>query len=447
MPGLLCPEMKRISYKECLKRMYRLGRFGIKLELDTISDILNILDSPQNSFTAIHIAGTNGKGSIGTYIAEILARSGHETGLYTSPHLVRFNERIAINGNHVSDDEIVTAYLAVNEADRGERKATFFEIATAMAFYLFARRGVKFAVIETGMGGRFDATNIVEPAVSIISNLSIEHTDYLGGTIRELAVEKGGIIKENTPLVTGVTQPSGLSKLFETAREKNAPVHVFRKDFRVRNNKAADTFSYYGLSNRFKDLKTGLKGDHQIENAALAIAGCEIVAKLPDLVYPEKLLDPVNIQESLSNAQWPGRLEYIMEDPLVIIDGAHNLKASAVLGNYLAQHFAGRKITLVLGMLDDKPYKKMLGNLLPTARKVFLTRADNERSIDPEVLEQCARLYTDVPILIEPHVGRAVEQAVKEADTDEVICIAGSLYVAGEAREKIETEMKSQVDF
>jgi len=427
--------------------MFRLGRFGIKLELETISDILGILGSPQDSFTTVHIAGTNGKGSIGTYIAEILARSGHNTGLYTSPHLVRFNERFAVNGTPVSDDEIVTAYMAVNEADRGQRKATFFEIATAMAFYLFAGRGVEFAVIETGMGGRFDATNIIHPAVSIISNLSIEHTDYLGSTIRDLAVEKGGIIKENTPLVTGVTQPSGLSKLFETAREKNAPVHVFRKDFKVRNNKTKNTFSYFGLSRRFKDLKTGLKGSHQIENAALAIAGCEIVAKHPDLAYPDRLLDPVNIQDGLKNAQWPGRLEYIMEDPLVIIDGAHNLKASAVLGSYLSEHFPGRKITLVLGMLDDKPYEKMLKNLLPAAGRVILTRADNDRSIDPQVLEQCARLYTDVPVTIEPHVGRAVEKAVNKAHTDEVVCIAGSLYVAGEAREKIETEMKSPVDF
>ncbi len=427
--------------------MFRLGRFGIKLELETISDILGILGSPQDSFTTVHIAGTNGKGSIGTYIAEILARSGHNTGLYTSPHLVRFNERFAVNGTPVSDDEIVTAYMAVNEADRGQRKATFFEIATAMAFYLFAGRGVEFAVIETGMGGRFDATNIIHPAVSIISNLSIEHTDYLGSTIRDLAVEKGGIIKENTPLVTGVTQPSGLSKLFETAREKNAPVHVFRKDFKVRNNKTKNTFSYFGLSRRFKDLKTGLKGSHQIENAALAIAGCEIVAKHPDLAYPDRLLDPVNIQDGLKNAQWPGRLEYIMEDPLVIIDGAHNLKASAVLGSYLSEHFPGRKITLVLGMLDDKPYEKMLKNLLPAAGRVILTRADNDRSIDPQVLEQCARLYTDVPVMIEPRVGRAVEKAVSKAHTDEVVCIAGSLYVAGEAREKIETEMKSPVDF
>ena len=447
MPGLPRPGMERISYTECLKRMFRLGRFGIKLELETVSDILEILGSPQNNFTAVHIAGTNGKGSIGTYIAEILSRSGHKTGLYTSPHLVRFNERISINGTPVSDDEIVTAYLAVNDADRGERKATFFEIATAMAFYLFDRRGVKFAVIETGMGGRFDATNIVRPAVSIISNLSIEHTDYLGGTIKDLAVEKGGIIKENTPLVTGVTQPTGLSKLFETAREKNAPVHVFRKDFKVRNNKEKNTFSYFGISRRFKDLKTGLKGSHQIENAALAIAGCEIIATQLDLAHPERLLDPVNIQESLRCAKWPGRLEYIMEDPLVIIDGAHNLKASAVLGRYLFEHFAGRKITLVLGMLDDKPYEKMLRNLLPAAGRIILTRADNDRSIDPQVLEQFARQITEVPVEIERHVDRAVEKAVKEAETDEVICIAGSLYVAGEAREKIETEMKSQVDF
>ncbi len=427
--------------------MYKLGRFGIKLELETISDILATLGSPQKNFTGIHIAGTNGKGSIGTYIAELLIRSGHKTGLYTSPHLVRFNERISINGEHVSDDEIVTAYQAVNCADKGERKATFFEIATAMAFYLFAERGVKFAVIETGMGGRFDATNIIEPAVSIISNLSIEHTDYLGKTIKELAVEKGGIIKKNTPLVTGVSQPSGLSVLMETARGKNAPSYIFRKDFRVRTSKADGTFSYYGISGCFRNLKTGLKGYHQIENAALAIAGCEILAGHPDIQHAETLLSDTNIQDSLSKAQWPGRLEYIMDNPLVIIDGAHNLKASAVLGNYLSEHFPDNNITLVLGMLDDKPYEKMLKNLVPCACKIILTRAETERSIDPEVLKECASLYTDASIQVVDNVGRAVFEAIDKAAGADVVCIAGSLYVAGEAREKIKTELKTQVDF
>ena len=199
--------MKKNSYQKCLDKIYKLGRFGIKLELDTISNILNLLDNPEKKYNLIHVAGTNGKGSTATYIASILQKAGFKTGVYTSPHLVKFNERIAINGRHISNDDVVNAYEAVNKVDTGERKATFFEIATAMGFYYFAKKSVQWAVIETGMGGRFDATNIIKPKVSVITNLSIEHTDYLGNTIKALAKEKGGIIKACTPVVTGVSQP------------------------------------------------------------------------------------------------------------------------------------------------------------------------------------------------------------------------------------------------
>ncbi|MCK5312419.1 MAG: bifunctional folylpolyglutamate synthase/dihydrofolate synthase, partial [Desulfobacteraceae bacterium] len=248
--------MNTDTYKDCLDKLFKLGRFGIKLELDTISNILKFLNSPQKNYKIIHIAGTNGKGSIGTYISSILSEAGYKTGFYTSPHLIKFNERFSINGVDVSDDEIVKAYQAVDNVDFGKRKATFFEIATAMAFYIFSQNRVEFAVIETGMGGRFDATNIVKPEVSVISNLSIEHTDYLGNTIKDLAREKAGIIKRGRPVITGVTQPSGIEFIKRKSEENSAPLYIFKKDFSIRKAPKSNNFSYNGISNKLKNIET-----------------------------------------------------------------------------------------------------------------------------------------------------------------------------------------------
>ncbi|MCK5096726.1 MAG: bifunctional folylpolyglutamate synthase/dihydrofolate synthase, partial [Desulfobacteraceae bacterium] len=298
------------SYKECLDELFKLGRFGIKLELDTISNILRLLNSPQKNYKIIHIAGTNGKGSIGTYISSILTQSGYKTGLYTSPHLIKFNERFSINGVDVSDDEIVKAYQAVNNVDLGKRKATFFEIATAMAFYMFSKDRVEFAVIETGMGGRFDATNVVRPQVSVISNLSIEHTDYLGNTIKDLAREKAGIIKRGRPVVTGVTQPSGIEFIKRKAKEKSAPLYIFKKDFSIRKTPNSNNFSYQGISHKLKNIETPLKGDHQRDNTALALAALELLQIKGD---NNKIFTESNVRKGLKKAKWPGRLDYVLD--------------------------------------------------------------------------------------------------------------------------------------
>ncbi|HRF91725.1 MAG TPA: Mur ligase family protein, partial [Desulfobacter postgatei] len=238
--------MTKTPYELCLEKIYKLGRFGIKLELDTILNILSQLNTPQDNYSMIHVAGTNGKGSTATCIASILRSAGFKTGIYTSPHLVRFNERICVNGQQISDADVVSAYGAVDAADNGLRRATFFEIVTAMAFYHFAREKVEWAVIETGMGGRFDATNIITPQVSVITNLSIEHTDYLGHTIRDLAREKGGIIKSGVPAVTAVSQPSGIDRLSKIAKDQGAALYRFKKAFSIRKTPGQATYNYKG---------------------------------------------------------------------------------------------------------------------------------------------------------------------------------------------------------
>jgi dihydrofolate synthase / folylpolyglutamate synthase len=429
-----------VTYQECLEKIYQLGRFGIKLELDTIRNILTRLGHPEETFFCVHVAGTNGKGSTATYIASILQAAGFKTGLYTSPHLVRFNERICVNGKMIADADVVTAYEAVNAADTGDRNATFFEIATAMAFFHFAKEKVDWAVIETGMGGRFDATNVIVPQVSVITNLSIEHTQYLGRTIRALATEKGGIIKPGIPVVTSVSQPSGIGVLKDIARKINAPLYRYKQDFFVRKNPGKPLLTYRGLDLRIKDLTPPLPGDHQKENLGMALAACELVFAFPGNTDPRYLLTSELARQGLAAARWPGRLEIIRQAPLIILDGAHNLKAAQVLARYLSATLAGRKLTLVIGILDDKPYEAMLRHLLSVAHRVIITRAKIDRSLPTRLLAAAAKKFFNGDIQVIEEVASAVSHAISISCNDDAVCIAGSLYVAGEAKEKFDMD-------
>jgi dihydrofolate synthase/folylpolyglutamate synthase len=435
------------SYKLCLEKIYKLGRFGIKLELDTISNILSELNTPQNTYNTVHVAGTNGKGSTATCIASILNAAGFKTGIYTSPHLVRFNERICVDGQQISDKEVVSAYEAVSAADnelcRGSRRATFFEIVTAMAFYHFVKKKVDWAVIETGMGGRFDATNIITPQVSVITNLSIEHSDYLGQTIKDLAREKGGIIKAGVPAVTAVSQPSGIDKLKNIATNQDTPLYLFKKDFSIRKTPGRPTYNYKGIYQNFKALTKPLPGEHQRENLSLALAAVELIFKRNKKVDPRYKLTPELIHKGLARVYWPGRLEKIMDHPLVILDGAHNLKASVLLGKYLNRTLGDRKLTLVIGILDDKPYEAMLAQLLPRAQRVIVTQAKIDRSIESGILSEAVKKKFNGEVQVIKDVKDAVSYAISKSCKDDAVCIAGSLYVAGEAKEKFDMDFIS----
>jgi dihydrofolate synthase/folylpolyglutamate synthase len=414
------------DYEHCLDTMYKLGRFGIILGLDTMKEILERLGNPEKKFIVIHVAGTNGKGSVASYLTRILALSGYRTGLYTSPHLVRFNERIQINGEMITDAEVVTSYNRVEAANVGERSGTFFELTTAMAFDLFADKGVDVAVIETGMGGRLDATNIVTPILSIITNVSLEHKDHLGDTIAKIAYEKAGIIKEGIPAIVGVRQASAIGVVEETAREIDAPVIRLGRDIHIRRSGNKFNFRCNGMA--ISDLSTSLLGQHQVENAALAVAACGELRKDNRFNISDDA-----IRDGLGSTFWPGRLERISSTPETIIDGAHNPAAVKVLVSYLEEAQKGRDITLVTGILDDKAYQKMFANILPLCRRVILVEAQTERSIDPESMRSDASKYVrDVSVI--RNIEEAITSARATARAGELILIAGSLYVAGEAR-------------
>jgi dihydrofolate synthase/folylpolyglutamate synthase len=410
--------------------MYGLRRFGIILGLETIKGILNTLGNPQNNFISIHVAGTNGKGSVASALSSILHESGYKVGLYTSPHLVRFNERICINNRQISDADVVKSYKAIQQVHHGDRSPTFFEFATAMALYEFGRQSVDWAVIETGMGGRFDATNVIQPAISIITNVSMEHRDYLGNTLAQITREKAGIIKRGAPVVTAIKQKQALTVVHRVAGKESAPLYILGKNFKVRRHRAGE-FCYYGIENTWHNMHTPLLGHYQVENAALAIAACEL------LNNDKAKISRKNIKNGLTKTRWPGRLEIVSENPFVILDGAHNLIAARNLAKFLSENLVDRRITLVVGILDDKPYGAMLKSLLPVCSRAIITRAKTDRALAPQRLYAVAKkIIPDVTMI--PGVAAAVRQAVETASPDEVVCIAGSLYVVGEAKEAIE---------
>ena len=410
--------------------MYGLRRFGIKLGLATIKNILKNLGNPQNNFQSIHVAGTNGKGSVASALASMLHAAGYKTGLYTSPHLIHFNERISINNQHISNADVVVAYEAVNRVHYGEREPTFFEFATAMALYEFSRQNVDWAVIETGMGGRLDATNMIKPALSIITNISLEHRDYLGNTLSQIAGEKAGIIKPRTPVVTAIKQPVARAVVKEVAQNKSAPLYRFGKDFRVKRLRTGG-LSYYGIDNVLPNVQPALLGDHQIANTALALASVELLNRKKTEISLQ------HIKDGLANTRWPGRLDVVSKNPFIILDGAHNLIAARNLGRYLARNFANRKLIMIVGILDDKPYVSMLKSLLCACDRVILTRARINRALDPEILRTVAEtLVADAAVI--SSVDHAVAHAIRSARPKDVICIAGSLYVVGEAMQALQ---------
>ena len=414
------------AYTECLDAMYSMRRFGIILGLSTITNILDGLGNPQRTFSAIHIAGTNGKGSIASTLATILRIAGYRVGLYTSPHLIRFNERICVNGTPISDDAVVASWEAVKSVHHGDREPTFFEFSTAMAFHEFAQRKVDYAVIETGMGGRMDATNVVSPMLSIITNISLEHKTYLGGTIAAITGEKAGIIKPGIPVVTGVCQKSAKAVIEKIASGQSAPLFMKGRDFRVRRA-GKDRFSYLGIDHHWTGMQTGLMGGHQVDNASLTLAACEIVMRNQDRLSKD------HIQSGLVQNRWPGRLEVVSQKPYVILDGAHNLMAARRLGRFLQDALAGRRITMVAGILDDKPYEAILKDLVAPCSRLIITRPEIDRSLPPETLEAVAKpLISDIQIIA--NVGDAVRHAIATSGADDAVCIAGSLYVVGEAK-------------
>jgi dihydrofolate synthase/folylpolyglutamate synthase len=402
--------------------------FGTKLGLDTPRRLLAALGDPQNAYPSVHVAGTNGKGSTCVLLEAILRAAGRTVGRYTSPHLEDFSERIAVNGRPIQDADLVRCAARVHGAAAGlEAPPTFFEAATAIAFLHLAEAGpdgapVDAAVVEVGLGGRLDATNVLTPEVCVITNVDLDHTKHLGATVAAVAGEKAGIIKPGVPVVTG-TRGEALDVVRATAARTGAPLLVLGEDFAVT---AGTPFTYDGPGGRREGLTLGLAGVHQRDNAALALAAAA-------RFLPDGLPDAGALRRALAEARWPGRLEPVAAAAPVLLDCAHNGPAARALADHLARD-SGGPLWLVLGVLADKDFDAVATALCPLAARVFVTAPDTPRRADPAEQARIARRHArDVTTV--PGVAAAVDLAVGEAAAaGGRVVVTGSIYTVGEAR-------------
>ena len=414
------------SYKSTLQYLLSLERHGIKPGLERISRLLKLLGDPQLKYPAVHVAGTNGKGSTSAMLSSVLNEAGMRTGLYTSPHLVKFNERIQVSGRMITGPELCEAARIVKKAAARMPGSpiTFFEFTTAMAFVHFSLKEVDIAVIETGMGGRFDATNTLLPEVSVITNVNVDHTQYLGSGLKEIAFEKSGIIKPGRPVVTGEIKKAPLSVIRKRAKESSSSLYVLNRDFSVQI--APSSLSYSGLELELNGLRLGLSGPHQAMNAGLSLAAIEALRQRGFQI-------PVSaIRAGLRKAAWPGRFETISKKPLVIIDGAHNPAGARTLANAL-KDLSYKRLILVLGIMADKDIDAILKELIPLCDEAIATEPRMERSAAAAMLAEKIRAFGK-PALEVRRVKDACKEAIQRAGKNDCVCVTGSLFTVGEAR-------------
>ncbi len=413
-----------MTYNEALNRLYALQKYGIKFGLSKTSNLLQAFGNPHLGRCYVHIAGTNGKGSVAAMTASILARAGLKVGLYSSPHLVRFTERFRINDREMPSDTAARLAGELLEAVSPEEPPTFFEIVTAMALVYFAREDVDVAVLEVGMGGRLDATNVIDPAVTAITNISLEHQDYLGRRLVDIAGEKAGIVKPGVPLVTGVTQAPVVRRVEQACRENGAPMIRLGREVRYRGTPSG--LSYAGPSLRLRGLQVGLPGRFQGRNAALAAALVEVLAQR-GLPVEERA-----VREGLARVSWPGRMHLMARSPAVVVDGGHNPRAVRALADALPRTFPFRRLILVIGVMEDKDIPAVLEEIVPLADYVFYTRPVYARAAAPETLQRAAEPLGR-PGETAATLSQALDRARRMADAEDLVLIAGSLFTAGEA--------------
>jgi dihydrofolate synthase/folylpolyglutamate synthase len=422
---------------ECRGYLDHLQRFGIKLGLGNIKALCAALGNPQDLFPSIHIAGTNGKGSVAAMLAGILRAHGFRTGLYTSPHLARIEERIRVDGKMIPARrfrERLTALKAAIDRAMAEGRLlyhpTYFEVVTALAFVEFAERRVDVAVLEVGMGGRFDATNVVRPLVSIITTIAKDHEKHLGATLDKIAFEKAGIIKPGVPVVCGARGATALRVIRRVARERGAPrTEVFGpgRTLESRKTHSGYKFVYRGERGSYA-FAPGLAGRHQGDNAAMAIAAAEVLSR------GWKPLDKAKILEVIRETRWEGRLETVRTRPLVLLDGAHNVEGATALAEHVKKIVGGR-VVLVFAAMQDKDLRTMTRILFPVASTVVLTRVPSERSATPQELLAAAPPFKG-PVFLESDTRRAVELALSLSGGRRPVVIAGSLFLIGEVKRR-----------
>ncbi|MBN1283730.1 MAG: bifunctional folylpolyglutamate synthase/dihydrofolate synthase [Proteobacteria bacterium] len=395
-----------MDYDQALEYLDSLQPTSMRLELGSFTEACHIMGDPQHGLKTVHIGGTNGKGSTAAFLASILKRSGYRVGLYTSPHLMDVRERLQIDRELIGTDELAGILGGIKRSLPDERMLTYFETLTLASFICFKKSGVDIAVYETGMGGKLDATNLVEPLAVVITPISLDHTRHLGATIREIAVEKCGIIKRGVPTVVAYQPPEVMETIRRACDDAGSPLVLA----------TPDTVT----------SKLGLAGEHQRQNAACAVETAEILSASGFAAR--------DVEAALAETRWPGRLEVVHERPRVILDGAHNVAGAETLASYVRGMIPRERAVLIVGILADKDVAGIMRQLAPLFREVVCVRAPSDRAASPKDLAAAAR-SSGVTITMADEVPLALEKTMRRMGDDDTLVVSGSLTVVGKAED------------
>jgi len=428
-----------LQYREAMAYLQDLTKFGMNFGLDREIELLRRLGNPHEKIRVIHIGGTNGKGSTAAMVAAVLQSAGYRVGIFTSPHLHAYTERYRINGRQIEPDQVarlitmLRPHLDAMVRD-GFEQPTEFEVGTAMAFLYFEEQQVDFLVLEVGLGGAIDSTNVVTPLLAVLTNVAMDHMDYLGHTLTEIARVKAGIIKPGVPVVTASANRDVLALIAAECRAKGSRLYQVGRAVTWQpdgHSLRGQWFDYAGMNRRLRHLWLPLLGAHQLINAATALAALEILEQEGHCALNEEAF-----RSGLADVVWPARLELLGENPPVLIDGAHNYDGACSLGQALDEYFADRDVIMVMGMLGDKERAKVVAELAPRARRVIITKPNSPRAGDWEQMAVEARRYVkDVEVIEE--IGAAVKAGLASAGNNDLVCITGSLYMVADARELV----------
>jgi len=427
------------DYKSALDYLYSFVDFSLtrnfrysaeKFNLDRMRALMELIGNPQNDYPIVHVAGTKGKGSMCAMLTSVLCKAGYKTGLYTSPHLQDYTERIRVDEKEIIKSELISLINEMKPNIAVIDGLTTFEITTAIAFLFFSRKNVDIAIIEVGLGGRLDATNIVHPTTCILSTISKDHEKILGNTLVKIAKEKAGIIKDQVPVVIAPQKPRVDVVFKNIALQKNAPVIIVKNTYKLIYGTHCIKGQYFSIINKeFHkriNLFTKLLGRHQATNALSVYAALQVLNRKGFSI------SNVAIEEGFRNVKWPGRFEIISYKPLIIIDSAHNTDSIQKLVQTIEDYFPQKKVILVFGASEDKNIRSMLKILLPNCQKIIFSNSDHPRALDPEKLKAVGRTFTNDIEVISP-MGNALEKAITFYDQDSIIIVTGSIFVAAAA--------------
>jgi len=422
-----------MDYQDTLRYLFSLERFGMVFGLENITRLTHVLGNPQEKLKTVHIAGTNGKGSVACLIASVFHKAGYRVGLYTSPHLISFTERITINGFPIAWGEVVRLTDLLRERVRDHsipETYTFFDFTTAMALYYFAHQGVDLAVMEVGLGGRLDSTNIIRPLVTVITNVSLEHTQVLGDTLEAIAWEKAGVIKTRVPVVSGAVQPDVVACIEKICHDHEAPLYLRGRDFDG-GDKGSGLLSFRGRRWGMENVTLGLAGRFQMTNAALSLAALEVLEEGGYRFGRDAIC------RGLAEARWPGRLEIIPGTPTLLLDGAHNPAAAATLRGVLLEDFDYPYVTLMVGIMEDKDADAILRELVPLADNVVVIQPRMARAKPAEALAMVARRYARGKVEVIPASDEALTYVQTHTPKNGLVVVTGSLFTVGEVRAQL----------